>query len=38
MEQFFVAKKKYDRIVRHGGEEFDLTEHREAVIESARKR
>jgi hypothetical protein len=38
MEQFFVTKKKYDWIVRHSGEEYDLTDDREAAIESALRR
>lgn len=38
MEQFFVTKKKYDWIVKHNGEEYDLTEERGTAIESARAR
>lgn len=38
MEQFYVTKKKYDWIVRHNGDEHDLTRQREDAIASARVR
>jgi hypothetical protein len=38
MEQFFVTKKKYDWVVRHNGEDYDLTDDREAAIAAARRR